>query len=418
MRDHRHPAGVPHRAAGVPHRDARVPLLFLMSDTGGGHRSAAQAVVDALELVYPGRFAAILCDPLSGRGSPRLVRRVTGLYGPMTRRAPWVWGAVYRASDSERAVRVLERTLFSGVDRRVIGVIDEVQPAVVVSFHALTTAPAVRAAHRTPRNPPVVSVVTDLVTVHKAWTCRDVDYIVAPSPPVAWRFYAEGTPSDRLVETGLPVGPELTSGPLAQADRAALRRVLGLGQTTFVILATGGAEGSGHLGRQVRALVRSCSGDVEVVAICGRNQALERKLQRFRRRDRAARLIVKGHVSNMADWLRCADVVVTKAGPGTLAEAACAGAALIVTSHLPGQEAGNTELVVAGGAALYAPAVRDLVGAVEQIHGNPAALTAMREASGRLGRPQAATAVASLLAALALPDADQLEAVCPDVMLT
>jgi 1,2-diacylglycerol 3-beta-galactosyltransferase len=401
--------------------DLRVPLLFLMSDTGGGHRSAAQAVVDALELVYPGRFAPILCDPLAGEGAPRLVRRVTRLYGPLTRRAPRVWGAIYGASDSERAVSALERTLFAGVDRRVTGVISEVNPAVVVSFHALTTAPAARAARaarRTPQSPPVVSVVTDLVTVHKAWCCGDVDYVVAPSPPVAWRFYAGGTTSDRLVETGLPVGPELSSGPLADSDRAALRRVLGLGETTFVVLATGGVEGSGRLGRQVRALVGSCPNNVEVVAICGRNRALERKLRRFCRRSGTTRLMVKGHVSNMADWLRCADVVVTKAGPGTLAEAACAGAALIVTSHLPGQEAGNTELVVAAGAALYAPTVRDLVRAVERLHDDPAALRAMREASGRLGRPQAATAVASLLAALALPGCDRLEAVYPDVVLT
>ena len=393
--------------------DSRVPLLFLMSDTGGGHRSAAQAVVDALELVYPGRFAPILCDPLTGTGAPRLVRRVTGLYGPLTRAAPRMWGAIYGASDSERAVRTLERTLFAGVDRRVMGVVGEVQPALVVSFHALTTAPAARAARRTAHRPPVISVVTDLVTVHKAWCCGDVDYVVAPSPAVAWRFYAGGTTSDRLVETGLPVGPELSSGPLADSERAALRRVLGLGETTFVALATGGAEGSGRLGRQVKALVGSCSNDVEVVAICGHNRALEQRLRRFRHRSGAARLIVKGHVSNMADWLRCADVVVTKAGPGTLAEAACAGAALVITSHLPGQEAGNTDLVVAAGAALYVPAVRDLVGAVEHIHGDPTVLRAMREASGRLGRPQAATAVASLLAFLALPDTDRLDAVCP-----
>ena len=63
------------------------PLLFLIADTGGGHRNAAQAVSQALDRMYPGRFAPVLCDPLSGPGSARLLRWVTGLYGPAIRLA-------------------------------------------------------------------------------------------------------------------------------------------------------------------------------------------------------------------------------------------------------------------------------------------------------------------------------------------
>jgi hypothetical protein len=43
-----------------------LPLLFLIADTGGGHRSAARAVSQALDRMYPGRFAPVLCDPLGG----------------------------------------------------------------------------------------------------------------------------------------------------------------------------------------------------------------------------------------------------------------------------------------------------------------------------------------------------------------
>ena len=70
----------------------RVPLLFLVADTGGGHRSAARAVSEALEEAYPGRFDPVLCDPLAGPGSSRLLRWVTSLYGPVIRLAPWAWG--------------------------------------------------------------------------------------------------------------------------------------------------------------------------------------------------------------------------------------------------------------------------------------------------------------------------------------
>src|ERR1700733_11259383 len=84
---------------------ARLPLLFLVGDTGGGHRNAARAVGQALERMYPGRFAPALCDPLGGPGSARLLRFVAGLYGPATRLAPWLWGAAYHLCDSRPGMR-------------------------------------------------------------------------------------------------------------------------------------------------------------------------------------------------------------------------------------------------------------------------------------------------------------------------
>lgn len=97
------------QAGGPP--AAPLPVLFLMADTGGGHRNAAQAVGESLELAYPGRFAPVLCDPLGGPGSTRLLRWVTGLYGPVVRLAPWLWSAAYYGTNLRPAIWLLRRTL-------------------------------------------------------------------------------------------------------------------------------------------------------------------------------------------------------------------------------------------------------------------------------------------------------------------
>ena len=91
----------------------------------------------------------------------------------------------------------------------------------------------------------------------------------------------------------------------------------------------------------------------------------------------------------MADWLRCADVVVGKAGPGTIAEATCCGAPLVLTSFVPGQEKGNAEFVTGAGAGVYAPRPRQLVAEIGRLRGDPDALAAMRE---RVGAGRAAPA--------------------------
>lgn len=374
---------------------ARVPLLFLAPATGGGHRSAASAVAGALEAAYPGRFYPVMCDPLTGPEAPRVVRQLTRLYGPLTRRAPWAWGALYRASGMTAIMRALQWTLFSGTARVIRNQIEELRPALVVSFHALTNEAAAMAVRASPGDPPVVTVVTDLVSVHRAWRSSEVDCVVAPSAAVVARFRLDGVASERVIETGLPVA----AGPGAGKDRGRLRRALGLGEDSFVVVITGGAEGTGRIEAQSRALAKCGWPDLQLVAICGHNRRAERGLRRLG----SAQLLVNGFVDNMADWLRCADVVVTRAGPGTLAEATSAGAALLVTSHLPGQEDGNTELAVAAGAAVHVPRLADLTRELARLHSDPMALSAMRQASTRLGRPGAAGEVATLLAALAVP---------------
>lgn len=338
-------------------------LLFLVADTGGGHLAAARAVDHALQQAFPGRFETMVHDPLP--------RWFTGLYGPVVRFAPWLWGAAYHGCDSRPAVAGLLRL----ADRSVADVVARHRPAAIVSFHPLTGKAASR------HGLPTATVVTDLVTVHTAWRCGDVDRIVFPA------------------QTGLPVTPDFTRS--VPRERAALRRELGVPGHGFLVLLTGGGEGTGGLKRRAIALLRRFA-DVHVAVLCGRNRRLRRALTgQVGRWD--GRLTVRGFVDNMADWLRCADVVVGKAGPATIAEAACCAVPLVLTGHLPGQEKGNTELVVDAGAGVHAPNVRRLVAEIDRLRRDPAAVEAMRAASARLASPHAAAHVAAMVTGLVAP---------------
>jgi 1,2-diacylglycerol 3-beta-galactosyltransferase len=375
-----------------------IPLLFLIADTGGGHRAAARAVSQALERAYPMRFAPVLHDPLGGPESSRLLRYSTGLYGPLIRFAPWLWGAAYHGTDSRAAMRVLRSTLLARADASVAAAVAEYRPAAIVSFHPFTGQAAVSARRRAAPDIPVVTVITDLSVPHTAWRYPAVDQIVVPTA-LSRRVCTIDFPDRRCVQIGLPVGPAFHGGPLTPADRAALRRSLGVPEDRFLVVLTGGGEGSGGLAVRATALLRHCP-EVQVVTICGRNRPLHRRLS-ARAEHSDGRLTVLGFVANMADWLRCADLVVGKAGPGTIAEATCCGSPLLLTSRLPGQETGNPELVVRAGAGRYAPGVRDLVRQVEELRHEPASVEAMRIASARISRPAAAAEIATLLAKLA-----------------
>ncbi|HEY6277385.1 MAG TPA: glycosyltransferase [Streptosporangiaceae bacterium] len=372
-------------------------LLLLVADTGGGHRSAACAVSQALAARHPGRFAPVLVDPLGGPAVPFRLRWPVGLYGPCVRLAPWLWGILWRFAGSPRNLAFLRRTLFSPATDGVADAVAAWRPAAIVAFHAMTARPAVRARDRITPGIPVITVVTDLIRMHLAWRDGGTDLTLVPSTAAAERFMLDGLGPDRCVEIGLPVPASFTGTPPPLRQRAAIRQALGL-TGRFVVVVAGGAEGSGGIFRRAASLVRRLDG-VDVVAICGRNRRVQRKLARLAARA-GGRLTVHGMVDNMADWLRCADLVVTKAGPGMIAEAACCGVPLVLTSHLPGQEEGNTEFVVAAGAGVHVPKTRQLAAAVARLRADPAALAAMGAAAAALGRPGAAADIADLLAGL------------------
>jgi 1,2-diacylglycerol 3-beta-galactosyltransferase len=378
-----------------------LPLLFLIGDTGGGHRSAAVAVQQALERELPGRFAPVTWDPLRGPDVPWLLRWFAGLYGLCIRLTPWLWWSFWRTSNSPLGLRALRRTIMAPVYGSVERAVRAAGPQLIVAFHPMTADPAVRARKITAVRAPVITVVTDLVTAHLSWVDAAVDRLVVPSEVVAAECVKNGTPADRLAPLGLPVAAEFCRPPLDESQRRELKRELGL-RGEFLVVLTGGAEGSGRLRQGAAAILRQVE-NVDVVVICGRNRLLRRRVSRLSGRTEEGRLTAQGFVSNMADWLRCADIVVGKAGPGTIAEATCCGAPLVLTSFVPGQEKGNAEFVTESGAGVYAPRPRHLAAEVGRLRRDPAALAAMRDASARAGRPGAAVDIARFIADLAVP---------------
>ena len=85
-----------------------------------------------------------------------------------------------------------------------------------------------------------------------------------------------------------------------------------------------------------------------------------------------------------------ADVLVTKAGPGTIAEAAALGLPVLLTSYLPGQEAGNVDVVVDGGCGTYEEDPGGIADTVAGWLAGGDALEVMGRNATAAGRPEAA----------------------------
>ena len=375
-------------------------LLFLLADTGGGHRASAAAVAQEVERRYGNEFSAQLFDPVA-EAAPTALAAVAGLYPPLIRWAPWAWGLLWHATDSRFAVRAMSGSVLRLLEPGLRGEIERVGPVAVVSFHPLLNHPTAHVLGQLGgQHVPLVTVVTDLVDVHASWTCVDADTVIAATPGGLDRCRRAGIAASRCVDLGLPVAHAFYRPPAEAEERSVLRARLGLRTDQFTVLLTGGGEGSGGLYRRVRALLRSRL-PIQLLVVCGRNRRLVDKLSVLTPTP-PAELVVEGFVSNMAEWMRAADIVVSKAGPGTIAEAQCADTPLLLTSYVPGQERGNVDFVISTGTGRYAPRVTDMIDTIAELAqpGSPA-MTAMRLALAHAARPLAAVRIADLVCSLA-----------------
>lgn len=366
-------------------------VLIAYSDTGGGHRSAARAIAEALGAQRDDVAIASVDVLADWSGWP--FHRMPGFYPRLIAHAPWAWGTGFSLSDTPRRARWLQRAAWPLV-RDGLHRLARTHPAdVIVTTHPLLVAPLRRAYP----DVPLVTVVTDLVSGHAWWYDAAADLVVVPTGAARTRALECGVPAGRIATLGLPVAAEAL---VVVEDRAQLRRALGWDASRPTVLLAGGADGMGPLEALARA-IDAAPLDCDIAVVCGRNAALRSRLEARRWR---SRVHVHGFVPHFPQLLRAAAAVVTKAGPGTIAEACVAGCPMILAGAIPGQETGNVRFVTEGSAGVWAPspeAVVTALGAWLEPRDGPGALRRAATAARRLARPHAARDIAAHVLALA-----------------
>jgi processive 1,2-diacylglycerol beta-glucosyltransferase len=259
--------------------------------------------------------------------------------------------------------------------------LDTLRPDAVVSVHATPAAAMSTLAAEGRRLPPHTTVVTDFVA-HSQWIARGIDRYCVAAEEVGHEFVARGIPRARVSVTGVPIRAEFAR----PVDGAAARAALGLRAEAPVVLAMAGSHGGvGRLPEVVRALGRRRV-PMQAIVVAGRDAALEARLRRLAT---GTPIRVTGYVEDVRTLMAAADLLVTKAGGMTLAEALAAEVPLLLYGSLPGQERRNERFASRAGVALAARSSRDLARLLERALAEPELLEHLRESIRRVRRPDA-----------------------------
>jgi processive 1,2-diacylglycerol beta-glucosyltransferase len=358
---------------------ARAGVLVVSASAGTGHLRAAEALQSSLA----SSDSDLRVDHIDILDlAPSWVHSAYGGgFELMATHAPWLWRELYERTDGPsgseaRWGNLARRILFREFGR----LLSSAEWRFVLCTHFL---PAQLAAGRVGL-PPFGVVVTDF-TVHRYWVQSGVDrYFVATEDlATELRSRARGA----LVEaTGIPIAPRFGAAP----SRAEARAEVGLDPSRPVALVVGGGMGLG-IEETVRSVLSAGVPSLQVVAVCGRNEAARARLAGLG--IPADELRVHGYLSGIERYLAAADLVVTKPGGLTTSEALALGCPLLLTRPIPGQEEGNVRTLTAAGAALSAPDAESLRRALGWAFGEPGVLAALGASARRIGRPDAAARV-------------------------
>lgn len=358
-------------------------ILYLYSDTGGGHRAAAKSLMAAVKHLKDSEVDQEAIDVFAAGSS--FLNIFAKAYAPVIRYAPWLWRALWFSLNNDRALKVMEAVASPFILNNIAKIFNAKKPDILVSVHPLVNHISIKAAKKIGHHVPFITVGMDPVDLHKSWVSPDTDVMVVATEEAKQICLREGLPESKIKVLGIPIDPRFSE----VRDKREVRQRMGLKSDLFTVLVMGGGEGAGNI-YEIASELNKSSLDMQLIVICGRNMALQNKLNAMKLRFPA---IIYGFTDEVPSIMDASDMIITKGGPGAVFEALAKDLPMIITSWLPGQEEGNIRYVLAHRIGEICKDAHKIVPAIEQIRAN----TSIKENIKKAKKPLAVFDIAKLI---------------------
>ena len=373
-------------------------ILIISSDTGGGHRSAAAAIVAGIQSFVEGESYAIRVVR-AVEESHHITAKLVAMYNWVLRNKQhwmkYLYWAMNRFRPDTREFFYKRTVVY------VAGLFQRWCPHIVVSVHPLTQHIFARVLRELglAERIPLVTVVTDpYYGFWKGWACDDVTLYLVASEEARRQLIDYGIAPERIKVSGMPVHPKF-SFPGDQAARVA-RTALGLDAEKFTVFLNAGWEGGGNIPQIFRELIRG-ELDVQAIFLAGKNEALRSEAESLAAEARFPVKVI-GYSDEVEKLLGAANVMISKLGGLSTFEALSCRVPIIAdgtTQPMP-QEAGTVNLIVKSGAAVLLQHASDIVPVVHRMIEDSKHYAAMRAATISVAIPNATRRIVEEITAL------------------
>jgi processive 1,2-diacylglycerol beta-glucosyltransferase len=368
-------------------------VLILSASSGVGHVRAAQALEKAFK--ETGSVKEVRHVDALQYASPIVREIYSKAYINMVNKAPAVLGWLYDVSDkpwkNENRRLAFDRLNTLPLAKLIV----DYDADLIVSTHFLPAELVSWLLCRRKINASHSVVVTDF-DAHAMWLCRHYDYYFVALEETRQYLQSMGVAAYAINVSGIPIDPIFAQSK----PKAAMRAKLGLEADRKTAILSAGGFGVGSM-EQILAALEEMQHPLQVVAMCGKNDRLRKRLEAVSRA-KTGKLLIKPvpFTTDVDEYMAAADIVLGKPGGLTTAEALSKGLVFVVVNPIPGQEERNSDHLLEEGVGIRCNNLPTLAYKLDSLLGDEHRFDAMQANAVRLGHPLAALEIASKLVQL------------------
>jgi processive 1,2-diacylglycerol beta-glucosyltransferase len=371
--------------------------LFLSAKVGEGHLSASDAIRQALQDLVP-KLEALTINSYQYAGS-FVGKFVEDSYVQIVKFIPQIYGMLYERREKAKEISGFRNWINQSTAPNFQKLVEDFKPDIIICTHAYPCGVASVLKENYELKTPVLAVVTDF-EAHPFWVYPNLDSYAVASPETKKTLTARGIDPHKVKVTGIPIDPRFN----LPSSKPALYKSLQLDAKLPVILIMGGGLGIGPIGKILKYLVKKFIYPAQIIVLTGKNNKLknelEEKLEKYAYKYKYQNQIkvrILGFVNNVYEYMKAADLLITKSGGVTSSEALAAQLPMLIVRPIPGHEARNANYLLKKRCALYIEKEKDLLSVLEFLFSHPRRLEKMRENAKYLGQSDSALRVAKLI---------------------
>lgn len=349
-------------------------ILVLTAGFGDGHNTAAFSTAQAVRHLCPGEEVEV-CD-LFSESMPTVSGVFKSLYQQAITHLPAAWRLVYRMlerMDMDPQASPWLLPLLRGLRLR----LHRQQPRLIISTYPIYAALLEALAAQGAPLPPLVTIITDSISVHPIWTLQPSQLWCVADEETRGVVENMGVPAEKIRVTGFPVSlqfteplpsdsPQRGAGRMTESRQECLHHDSpqhGAGRILYLP-----STPARHVEATLHALKPLLESGVRLTLPVGKHSSrLYHALRRYTDAWPAAPLDILGWTDRIPELLRTHDVVICKAGGAILHEVLAARIPAVIDYVVPGQEEGNAEMLLCRESALRSHTPRQTAEAVGAI---------------------------------------------------
>ena len=368
----------------------RIILMYITEVSG--HHSATIAIEKAIKILSPDTEVLNLngfnyTNPIS----EKIINR---LYMGIIKRTPQIWDYLYDNPAVAKNIEKIKETVHKFNSPKLKNLFDRFKPTAVVCTQAFPCGMVADFKKTYNSNIPLIAVLTDYIP-HSYWIYDAVDYYITPAQEVGLLLAQKGVDIAKIKNFGIPFDPKFNR----EVKKEEVLQRLNLKTDLPKILIMGGGQGLGPVKTIIKSLEK-VKKDFQGMIVTGINKKLYRSLKKKIKKSKK-KFLLFGFIDNINELMEISDIIITKPGGITTAEALAKKIPMVIVKPIPGQEASNTAYLMKKGAAIKCDNPKEINLAIEDLLDDPDKLKELSESAQRISKPNASLDAAKLILELA-----------------